>query len=231
MDSYQDRMLQAIDEVRKSSFFDVQHDEEGPGGWRTTDPSEIYELMAQDGFALTERVKEAWIPHQFLTLHWHAADPEVELVGDFSVMSMSASARVGVPVLDFAWSEDDYPFLSELTALDDVGYGDKGQMAAMRYRPNETDTEIWYLDTGHSWVRLDLDYRDYLDNLVLTKSIIGWQYLFADVTPDIYEFSRHIDDLTTMLDVFQKLFPHHDYEPLRAPGCASPSESMTRKDL
>lgn len=215
MRTYELRLLQSIREVRESPFFDVKYEKVGPGG-TGKDPTGIFELMAEDGFPLAERLKEAYFPYRYMALHWTPSDPDESLVGDFSVMNLSASIeRKLLPLDDFAWYESDKALLSELSILDDISRGGSGQLATMRFLPGVSSPEIWYLDRFHTFVRLDLDYRDYLDNLIITKGVIGWQYLFADVSLSDREFSNTLDGLRTMLRVFPEHFPDHDYAPLQ----------------
>jgi hypothetical protein len=79
-----------------------------------------------------------------------------------------------------------------------------------------TTPEVWFLDHRHANIRLDLDYRDYLDNLILTKGATRWQYLFADVRLSDREFTRVRESLETMLSIFPDQFPDHDYAALVA---------------
>jgi hypothetical protein len=211
-----DRLLsRAIGEVRESSFFDVLYEQVGPGG-PELDPTGIFELMVEDGFPLTERLKEAYFPYRYKALHWRAADPDVPLFGEFNVMNIDVSSEVKLPVQDFAWEKSDEKLLSELSILDDISRGGGGQLATMRFLPGVSSPEIWFLDRFHTFVKLDLDYRDYLDNLVITKGVTGWQYLFADVPLGAREYVSTLESLRTMLQILPEHFPDYDYEPLVA---------------
>ena len=63
-----------------------------------------------------------------------------------------------------------------------------GQLAAIRIQPEVDPLEIWYYDMEltsiESWtrqyVRLDLTYTEYMEQLAITKGTFGWQYLFAE---------------------------------------------------
>ncbi|MBC9728847.1 hypothetical protein [Streptomyces sp. TRM68367] len=212
---YERRLLHAIREVRESPFCDVKYEQVGAGG-TGLDPTGIFEMMAEEGFPLTERLKEAYFPYRYMALHWISADPEVSLVGDFSVMNIdTGSERKLLNLDDFAWYESDKALLSELSILDDISRGGSGQLATMRFLPGVSSPEIWYLDRFHTFVKLDLDYRDYLDNLIITKGVIGWQYLFADVSLNDSEFSNTLDNIKIMLRVFPEHFPDYDYAPLQ----------------
>ncbi|MCX4677171.1 hypothetical protein OG413_18010 [Streptomyces sp. NBC_01433] len=208
-------MSRTICEVRKSPFFDVMYEEVGPGG-PGKDPSAIFELMAEEGFPLTERLKEAYFPYRYKALHWCTTDPNVPLFGEFNVMNIDASSEVRLPVKDFAWEESDEKLLSELSILDDISRGGGGQLATMRFLPNVSSPDIWFLDRFHTFVKLDLDYREYLDNLFVTKGVTGWQYLFADVPLGAREYDSIRESLKTMLQVLPEHFPNYEYAPLAA---------------
>ncbi|MEV0701148.1 hypothetical protein AB0I53_25015 [Saccharopolyspora sp. NPDC050389] len=75
---------------------------------------------------------------------------------------------------------------------------------------------MWFDTTTEGHHRLDLDYAGYLEALRITKGTFGWQFLFADVSLSDDEFDVTCQFMEIMLDVFPKLFPEHDYEPLRA---------------
>ncbi|MFJ6746812.1 hypothetical protein ACIQNI_01270 [Streptomyces sp. NPDC091266] len=190
-------------------------EEVGPGG-PELDPTAIFELMAEEGFTLTERIKEAYFPYRYKALHWRIADPDVSLFGEFNVMNIDVSSEVKLPVQDFAWEKSDERLLSELSILDDISRGGGGQLATMRFLPGVSSPEIWFLDRFHTFVKLDLDYRDYLDNLILTKGVTGWQYLFADVSLGAREYDSTLESLRTMLQVLPEHFADHDYQPLAA---------------
>ncbi|WP_158897244.1 hypothetical protein [Streptomyces hygroscopicus] len=208
-------MSQTIREVLESPYFEVMHVQKGPGG-PEKDPAGIFELMTEEGFPLTERLKEAYFPYRYMALHWCAADPDLPLIGEFNVMNIDASSEVKLPVHDFAWEKSDEKLLSELSILDDISRGGGGQLATMRFLPGVPSPEIWFLDRFHTFVKLDLDYRDYLDNLIITKGVTGWQYLFADVPLGDREYDSTLESLRVMLQVFPERFPDYDYTFLQA---------------
>jgi hypothetical protein len=212
---YDQRLFRIIREVRESPIFDVMHEEIGPGG-PGKDPTGIFELLAEDGFPLTEKLKEAYFPYRYMALHWRAADTDVPLFGEFNVMNIDASSEERLSVQDFAWEKSDEKLLSELSILDDISRGGGGQLATMRFLPGVSSPEIWFLDRFHTFVRLDLDYRDYLDNLFITKGATGWQYLFADVPLGAREYDSTLESLRLMLQILPEHFPNYDYAPLVA---------------
>ncbi|OPF79343.1 hypothetical protein VT50_0216830 [Streptomyces antioxidans] len=208
-------MFQTIREVRASPFFNVMYEEIGPGG-PGKDPTAIFELHAEEGFPLSERLKEAYFPYRYMALHWCAADIDVPLFGEFNIMNIDASREEMLQVQDFAWEKCDEELLSELSILDDISRGGGGQLATMRFLRGVSSPEIWFLDRFRTYVKLDLDYRDYLDVLIITKGATGWQYLFADVPLGAREYGSTLESLRLMLKILPEHFPGYDYEPLAA---------------
>jgi len=212
---YERRFEQVFREVRESPFFDVLYERHGPGG-PGIDPTGIFELMAEEGFPLVPRLKECYFPYRYMALHWRATDPDMTLVGEFSVMNIDTSSERQLQVDDLARDDSDRALLSELSILDDISRGGEGRLATMRFLQGVSNPEIWFLDRYHTYIRLDLDYRDYLDNLFITKGATGWQYLFADVPLGDKEYGYILENLRTMLRVFPEQFPDYDYAPLAA---------------
>ncbi|WP_091099661.1 hypothetical protein [Micromonospora citrea] len=86
----------------------------------------------------------------------------------------------------------------------------------MRATPGASDPEIWFHDLRDGALRMDLDYPGYLEALLVTKGVIGWQYLYCAPEDCGMGFFPLVDGLAEMLDVFPRLFPHHDYADLAA---------------
>ncbi|MGI5201343.1 hypothetical protein ACQEU6_07085 [Spirillospora sp. CA-108201] len=208
---YEQSLQRAMGEVRDSRHFDVVYEQLGPGG-PGKDPTGIFELMAEDGFPLAPRLKESYFPYRYMALEWRTANPGTALVGEFQIYNIDAGTEECLrPLEDFSRDHRGKELLSQLRIFDDLSRTGHGRLATLRLYPGVTNPEIWFLDKSHPAVRLDLDYRAYLDNLILTKGTLGWQYLFADVDR---EYIHVLEDVATMLRIFPGLFPDYDYAPL-----------------
>lgn len=212
---YARRLEQVFREVRESPLLDVLDQHRGPGG-PGADPTGLFEMLAEDGYPLEPRLQECFFPYRNMALYWRAADSGTTLVGEFDVVSIDITPETRLAVDDLARKESDRALLSELRILDDISRGGEGRLAAMRFQPGVTNPEIWFLDRYHDYVRLDLDYRDYLDHLFITKGVTGWQYLFADVRLGEREYAYVLENLRNMLRIFPDEFPEYDYAPLTA---------------
>ncbi|MFJ1546116.1 hypothetical protein [Streptomyces sp. NPDC088246] len=210
---YERRLEQVFREVRESPLLDVVDQHRGPGG-PGADTAGLYELLAEDGYPLEPRLLECFFPYRNMALQWRAAASDTPLVGEFDVVSIDVTPDIRLPIDDLTRQDSDRALLSELRILDDISSGGEGRLAAMRFHPGVTNPEIWFLDRYHDYVRLELDYRDYLDNLLITKGATGWQYLFADVPLGEREYGYILENLRTMLRVFPEQFPDYDYAPL-----------------
>lgn len=213
---YEGRLLQAVNEVCESPDFDVEYKNVGPGA-PGYDPSRLFESMAERGFPLSERIRRAYFPYRNVALQWRYGEGDESIVGEFDVMNIDASSEEPLDdVEDFANSESGLALLSELSVLDDVSRGGGGELAAVRFVQGVSSPEIWYINRSNVLVRLDLDYRDYLDNLCIMKGAMGWQYLFAEVVTGDREYDARMGYLKGVLEVLPRYFPNYDYAPLVA---------------
>ena len=113
--------------------------------------------------------------------------------------------------------------MSELRMVDFAPVRATGEAAFIRIEPHKDRLEIWYQDrylfdedtNTQGFLRMELDYCEYLETLRLTKGAFGWQLLFVDVSLRDREFAWHVENLTAMLETFPAAFPQYDYTPLR----------------
>lgn len=157
---------------------------------------------------------------------WHS-DPSAaipEMRGEFRVTDLFTAVRKHPPNLAWTGSTDEErEFFAQLRVIDDTPLAATGQLAAVRIQPHTDPWELWYYDMEltsiegrtRQCVRLDLSYPAYMEQLVLTKGTLGWQYLFTDEQPLKHpDFADVAQRLTAMLDVFPRLFPAWDYSEL-----------------
>ncbi|MFD9219024.1 hypothetical protein ACFWDI_03070 [Streptomyces sp. NPDC060064] len=147
-----------------------------------------------------------------------------EFHGEFRVTDLFTAVLKHPPELSWSGSSDEERrFFAELRVIDDTPVAATGQLAAIRIQPHVDPLEIWYYDMDlnraegwdRQYVRLDLTYTEYIQQLALTKGTFGWQYLFTDeVSLGEPDFKAVRTQLTTMLDVFPVLFPAWDYTEL-----------------
>ncbi|MET4642152.1 hypothetical protein ABID95_001879 [Streptomyces atratus] len=147
-----------------------------------------------------------------------------ELHGEFRITDLFTAVLQHPPELSWSGSsEEERELFAQWRVIDDTPVAATGQLAAIRIQPHVQPLEIWYYDMDlnraegwdRQYVRLNLTYTEYVQQLALTKGVFGWQYLFTDeVSLDGPDFDDVRNQLTTMLNVFPGLFPAWDYTPL-----------------
>ncbi|MFG2967173.1 MULTISPECIES: hypothetical protein [unclassified Streptomyces] len=169
-------------------------------------------------------VKSARITELANCWHGEPSSGIPELRGEFRVTDLFTAVRKRPPNL--AWtgsSGEEREFFDELRVIDDTPLAATGQLAAVRIQRQVDPWELWYYDmelTGvdgwtRQYVKLDLTYPDYLEQLAITKGTLGWQYLFTGEVPlGAPEFEDVKNQLTAMLDAFPRLFPAWSYAEL-----------------
>ncbi|MCZ0990727.1 hypothetical protein [Streptomyces diastatochromogenes] len=216
----------SFDAILESEALEVDFEKVGA----FTDPSagrpSGFEVQSEwNGVILSPRLDEAtpWITE--LACCWRSVRRKKmpEIHGEFRVRNIYESLLRSAP--DLAWEkapDSEKRLVAEFRTIDDTPRSGAGLLAAIRVQPNVDPLEIWYYDKdlsrypGHSsdYVRLDLDYREYMKMLSVTKGTFGWQYLFSDVT--LSGLSGQVsENLEAMLEVFPVAFPQYDYTPLR----------------
>lgn len=178
---------------------------------------EIAELYGMD---LAPYFHESYVRFNGLWTCWRLEEGDVSLTGEFRVGNLPLALATYPPPFSVNSSTPAERLLhSELRVIDDRPEGGTGNQATLRLQPGASDPELWYFHLGLGVLRMDINYQEYLDALILTKGTSGWQFLFCEITKDMksgYDFSTAARHMRTMLDVFPELFPGHDYSGLRA---------------
>lgn len=149
-------------------------------------------------------------------IQWGTVEPYAPVSGEFYLTPVASAIKGEAP--DFSsdlHSESERAVGAELRIIDDAPYTGAGMYTALRLQAGVANPEIWFADHLRGLWRMNLDYREYLRVLTMTKGAFSWQHLFTDAPLDDSEFSRIPGRLTNMLDVLPRIFPDHDYEPLR----------------
>jgi hypothetical protein len=214
--SFADRLAGAMREVRGTTILEVEHEAHGRSDNMSRDAERIFGAIAAAGFPLDAKLRRCYFSSRNIALQWRARSREISLSGEFDVMNVVVTLDKLLPLEDLVRTDSDRQLLSELHLVDDISRGGEGKMAALRLHEGVTDPEVWFLDHYHDYVKLDIDYCQYLEQLLITKGVAGWQYLFADVDLNRREYEGTVLSLQEMLAMFPELFPGYDYAPLRA---------------
>ncbi|TDC70836.1 hypothetical protein [Streptomyces hainanensis] len=186
--------------------------------WRATEDTT---LGGETGLNHLVNACVGWVPHHVSEADWPASERGYRgLVGNVSeVYGPEAEAGAGADDDD----DDEEGGLIELVLHGFDGTARTGDGAIAGFRAEDGvvldasgHPEIWYsVNTSGTLVRLDLSYPEYLETLLLTRGLHGWQYLFADPhDPGFPEYFRL--NIGPHLDFIARAFPHDDFSALRA---------------
>jgi hypothetical protein len=158
-----------------------------------------------------------------IAAHWESVRPLPEFSGEFRIPSpMEIVSQGPMPSVDMLSTGFQRDFVSQMRYFDNAYESSRGFMTFLRMVPGSSPLEVWFSDlvgTGADpyppgYVRLDLTFTEYVETLLLTKGLYGWQYLFADVSFRDPALEHLADGLRDGLNAFPDLFPGPDYTPL-----------------
>ncbi|MEU4496758.1 hypothetical protein AB0F96_25785 [Streptomyces sp. NPDC023998] len=214
---FERRCARALEELRDNPELATSEARLGPTAKNLDDPAIVFESLAEDEqLPLDPTFRQYFFRFNDAKAHWRSPRAGSELVGEFHLTHLYRS--VFENHMDYTWegnNDSERELYRDLRIFDDTPSTGTGRMAALRATPGSTDPEIWYFDMRRGATRMDLGYGPYLDNLLVTKGTIGWQYLFCQVDLGDSSVRALADGLKEMLDVLPRLFPHYDYSQLR----------------
>lgn len=202
-----ERWIDVLEELRSAAGVDVSNE--------VLSPIESEPSMA--GLSLESAAVECSPRFSEICSQWETVEPYAFVSGEFYLTSIARAVQSEAP--DFSsslHSESERALGAELRIIDEAPFTGSGSFAALRLQSGVTRPEIWYADHRQGLWRMDLDYCKYLDVLTVTKGSFDWQHLFTDAPLHREEFQRAVRRLTNMLDALPRIFPDHDYEPLKA---------------
>ncbi|CAM03990.1 hypothetical protein A8924_5107 [Saccharopolyspora erythraea NRRL 2338] len=179
------------------------------------------ELAERDGIELDPSLKSYHLRFTSMAAVWDVPDPEYEeeslIAGEFDLLNIHQAVRGGALLARlYDPTPEERQLYSELRSFDGTGETGVGHLSMLRIQPGVADPELWFDATTKGYHRMDVDYPGYLEALRITKGTFGWQFLFTDVSMhDEGQFAVSGRFMEIMLDLFPKLFPDHDYAPLR----------------
>ncbi|MFJ8938216.1 hypothetical protein ACIRL0_21245 [Streptomyces sp. NPDC102365] len=172
---------------------------------------------------LSDELKECALRFVSLSCEWVSTSPRQRIYGEFSLPHLYLAITRDPPRYNDQATESERELLAGLRMIDSAPRRATGEAAFIRLEPHKETLEIWYQDrylfdernNTQGFLRMELDYCEYLETLRLTKGAFGWQLLFIDASLRAPGFRAHVENLTNMLDVFPAAFPEYDYTPLR----------------
>jgi hypothetical protein len=215
---YERRFLAMLDELQNAPGLELLHEERGRIEEEVGDAAETFQLVAEEeGVVLDPALHRCFMRFEGLSSHWALERPGVYLTGEFSLRHLGAAMlTTGVDPATDAPSDEEQALYDELRLFDEHPKGGGGSLSALRIDPGMSLPEVWYYHATRGVFRMDLGYDEYLDTLLVTKGVYGWQYLFTDVPLHDVDFQHAAENVQHMLRVFPEIFPGHDYAPLEA---------------
>lgn len=216
--------IESVNELKSAGLFEVEFEQRS-----TTFPMSWFDPLSDRkdewaGVVLSERLKECALTFTSFSCRWHANDSELDLSGEFHMPHLFRALMGEPPECNDLATEQEEKLLSELRLIDAAPYRATGEAAFIRIEPHKDNLEIWHQDrylydeatNSQGFLRMKLDFCDYLATLRMTKGVFGWQLLFVDTLLRDDDFRHHVASLRNMLDVFPDAFPAYDYSDLRA---------------
>ncbi|MEU9785093.1 hypothetical protein AB0H92_29720 [Streptomyces phaeochromogenes] len=218
--------LNSLDAILECDALEVDFSEKGHILERpAANPDIITFFQKFKNVALGSSLRECNIWFTEISCRWRTREGSPELGGEFRLRDLYDSILLPSPrFTEETASERDLEIFSQLRVVDFPQHAGTGQFAAIRIQDDVDPLEMWYYDMRLSTapgeesdlIRMEVSYCEYLDALVLTKGVFGWQYLFADISLRGIVFRETVARLERMLELFPTLFPDHDYGALAA---------------
>lgn len=155
---------------------------------------------------------------------WDFSASGEELAGEYSIPSpLEIMMQHASPLARSLKDPFQRAFAAQLRAMDSDAFAGGGFTTYVRMDPTTPHQEIWFNELvgiggpphPYGFVKLNLSYKKYLEILVLTKGIYGWQYLFSDISFSDSAIRHHREGLSRGLQVFPDMFPDHDFTELQ----------------
>ncbi|GAA2214297.1 hypothetical protein GCM10009850_097620 [Nonomuraea monospora] len=212
--NYQDRVSSHVMELRSIPNLVMPTCELGSGPPRELSADEAVLIGAIWGEDAVEGVRDYLLSIDRIHVAWHTDDHY--LFGEFALKDLrDCVTGFGLPDVDVRLPAEKQELMEwELKTLEEAP--GSGRLTALRVPSGGSSRELWFYDMNHERLELlDLDFRSYLENLLLMKGAPGWQYLFTEVDLGGREFQTLVGQLDRTLEALPVLFPAHDYSRLQ----------------
>ncbi|MEV0402086.1 hypothetical protein [Actinoallomurus sp. NPDC050550] len=226
---FQARAHSHVNELRATPDIVMTACEIGSGPPRELSADDAALIGSAWGDTAVEGVREYLLSTDHIHVAWHMDDYSLD--GEFFLKDVRncLSGRV-VPYVDVSLSPEQRELMADGLLMLEEAPG-SGRLTALRH--HAPSQGLWFYDTNHrNLVPLELDYRSYVDTLLVMKGIPGWQYLFTDVDLRHGKYHATVRQLEKTLEGFPDLFPDHDYSHLRErfqARCDRPTRGRARR--
>lgn len=182
---FESNLRKTIEQVQSCTTIQTEKYERGPIA--------IYMKTPEDAFKIMRTIKETPLPdglkenfHRYshLSFSWRAIEPFDKIAGEFHVMHIAEAFSRGPQPSPFDPKSDLGRLFEELRVFETHPVAGTGTCSALRFTENSNSPEVWYCDLRQGATLLELSYGSYLDNMLLTRGLHDWQYLFAAPDPE-----------------------------------------------
>jgi hypothetical protein len=216
-ETFDKRCMRTLQEIDDADYTNLIYESIAPvDDWRGNAELVFAELTESEDLQLDSSFRNSFFRPDEIHAEWRSTTGPL-IVGEFCLNHIyECFTRSTLPPDDKTLRTNEREILGDLYVIDTAPRGGTGNIAGL-YESEDSGFDVWFYDMGlHRLERLDLDYAGYLDAILVTKGVAGWQYLFADCDMSSAELHSIAVDLEVMLNTFPEVFPRHDYYPLRA---------------
>lgn len=209
------RFLEMIESLKRSDEIDVNGERKGAISEVVEDStagfSQLEELF---DVTLDPVLRDYHVRYSDLGIHWYAAGASVGAGGEFVLHELVDALMSGPPDASSVRDDEERELFQQLRVIDYQPEGGVNAFAAVRLSGNTIAPQVWVYRFPYGAFALDLDYRGYLEALLLTKGFYGWHFLYTDVRLADARYAPLVDLIRTGLDFLKETLPDPRYEEL-----------------
>ncbi|MFI8420278.1 hypothetical protein [Streptomyces sp. NPDC085479] len=209
------RFLQLMKDLRNSDSVTVMGEVRGGVSAEMLDSwaglsmlEELYDVVPDPSLA------DHHIRYSEFGIHWAEVGDSVGAGGEFVLRELAGAIMSGPPDSENVRDDAQRDLFRQLRVIDYQPEGGVAAFSAVRLNGRFIDPRVWVYRFPYGAFELDLDYRGYLEALLLTKGFYGWQFLYSDVQLTGAKYEPIVRLIRTGLDFLAAVFPDSRYEEL-----------------
>ncbi|MGW1124710.1 hypothetical protein [Streptomyces sp. NPDC002526] len=184
---FESRLRKTVEQVQTCTSIQTEKYDRGPIAIHMKRPEDAFNIMRMvQEASLSDDLKHNFHRYSNLFFSWRANEPFDKIAGEFHIMHMAEAVVRGPQPSPFDPTSDMGRLIDELRVFETHPVGGTGTYSALRFTKSKNSPEVWYCDLRQGATLLDISYSSYLDNMLLTKGLYDWQYLFASPDPENY---------------------------------------------
>jgi hypothetical protein len=209
------RFLAVIESLKRNDAINVNRVRKGAVSEVVKDSSAGFSVLEElFGVTLDPVLTNYHIRHSELGIHWYAAGTSVLGGGEFVLRELVDALISGPPNADDTRDDDERELFQQLRVVDYLPEGGSWSFSAVRLTGGTIAPRMWVYWFPLGAFALDLDYRGYLEALLLTRGFYGWQFLYADVRLAGMRYAPLVDLIRTGLGLLKEALPDRRYAEL-----------------